>query len=150
MKFCLPALRLFGFGKKSLAPKINQEARYMSEEITKLKGAPFSPDHALMMATANVICQLAFGRRFDYDDAGFQRILKAVTDMATLSESDPVFIFPFLMGTPWYKSRRDTYDTLKDFLSTQLNEHRGTFQKDNIRDFIDAYLADDDISQVVP
>ena len=68
-------------------------------------------------------------------------------DVVNVSESDPVIVFPFLMNTPWYKKKRQTYQHLHDFILTQLRSHRDTFQKDIIRDFIDAYLADDTISQ---
>ena len=147
MRFCLPALRSFGFGKKSLAPRINLEAQFMNEEIAKLKGAPFSPVHTFNMATANIVCQLVFGQRFEYNDLAFLRILRSMCEMVNVSESDPVIVFPFLMKTPWYKERRQTYYDLEDFIMSQLRAHRDTFQKDNIRDFIDAYMADDEISQ---
>ena len=146
MKFCIPALRSFGFGKKSLAPKINEEAEYISEEITKSNEFPFNPVHIFRTATSNIICQLVFGRRFEYDDPDFQRVLRSLNNLLKLSENDPVMVFPFLMNTPWYKDVRQNMLDIKHFIMSELMAHCDTFQKGNIRDFVDAFLADDNIS----
>lgn len=38
-------------------------------------------------AVANIICQIVFGRRFDYSDHKFQSMLKNLTEMAYLEGS---------------------------------------------------------------
>lgn len=38
-------------------------------------------------AVANIICQIVFGRRFDYTDHMFQRMLHHLTEMAYLEGS---------------------------------------------------------------
>eukprot|EP00057_Strongylocentrotus_purpuratus_P001590 XP_001200014.2 PREDICTED: cytochrome P450 2J2-like [Strongylocentrotus purpuratus] len=143
-KFSLPALRSFGFGKKSLVPQINLEARYLAEEIKALHGEPMDPSAVLNKATANVMAQLIFGRRYEYDDAEFIEILQVMVDIfAFVSDNDPVNVFEPLIHTPWYKPYREMMIKQNKFIHAQLYFHRETFQKDNIRDFVDAFLADD-------
>lgn len=38
-------------------------------------------------AVANIICQIVFGRRFDYNDPIFQSMLNSLTEMAYLEGS---------------------------------------------------------------
>ncbi|XP_001200025.2 cytochrome P450 2J2-like [Strongylocentrotus purpuratus] len=143
-KFSLPALRSFGFGKKSLVPQINLEARYLAEEIKALHGEPMDPSALLNKATANIIVQLVFGRRYEYDDPEFIGAMQAMVDIFSLvSDTDPVNVFESLVHTPWYKPYRDCTFKLRDFIMSHLYNHQETFQKDNIRDFVDAFLAHD-------
>ncbi|XP_030837085.1 cytochrome P450 2J6-like [Strongylocentrotus purpuratus] len=143
-KFSLHALRSFGFGKKSLVPQINLEARYLADEIKNLRGAPSDLSPTLNKATANVVAQLVFGRRYEYDDLQYIEVLQAmVAIFAGISITDPVVVFESLIHTPWYKHYRDATFKARDFIMCQLYMHRDTFQKDNIRDYVDAFLADD-------
>nr|XP_054767382.1 cytochrome P450 2J2-like [Lytechinus pictus] len=147
-KFSLPALRSFGFGKRSLVPRINLEARYLADEIRNIRGKPTDLSIMLYKATANIICQLLFGRRYEYDDPEYIGILKSVEDTVSLiPETDPVNIFESLIHTPKYKHYRETIFADRDFMMSHVKSHQETFQKENIRDFIDAFLADDDIRQ---
>lgn len=41
----------------------------------------------LNKAVANIICQIVFGRRFDYDEPIFQSMLHSLTEMAYLEGS---------------------------------------------------------------
>lgn len=50
-------------------------------------GVPFDPVPVLNNAVANIICQIVFGRRFDYTDHTFQRLLQHLTEMAYLEGS---------------------------------------------------------------
>lgn len=50
-------------------------------------GEPFDPVPLLNNAVANIICQIVFGRRFDYTDHVFQSMLHHLTEMAYLEGS---------------------------------------------------------------
>ncbi|XP_030828396.1 cytochrome P450 2U1-like [Strongylocentrotus purpuratus] len=147
-KFGLTALRAFGMGKKSIEPHINLEVRYLCEEIEKLRGHPTNLLTMLNNTTANVICRIVFGRRFEYDDEEFQGILRGFFEnFSTISGSDLVNVFSFLLYMPWYKDFRRNLSQSKSFIMAQLKLHTSSFEKDNIRDIIDAYLADEGISK---
>eukprot|EP00057_Strongylocentrotus_purpuratus_P002647 XP_003724935.1 PREDICTED: cytochrome P450 2J2 [Strongylocentrotus purpuratus] len=145
-RFSLPALRSFGFGKQSLVPQINLEARYLSEEIRNLRGEPTDLLTTFSKATANIICQLLFSQRYEYSDGEMSRVLERMNETLTLiPETDLVNIFEPLIHTSIqrYKRYRESLFSDRDFIMSHLKSHQETFQKDNIRDFTDAYLADD-------
>ena len=135
-------------GKKSLEPRINLEARYLCEELERSRGSPQYIQLTLNKATANVISQLVYGRRYDYHDEEYDRLIAATfAALTTVSTADPAVIFPFLMKTPLYKKLQQNRMILKNFTMSQLYSHQNTFQKENIRDITDAFLADN-ISEV--
>nr|XP_054768569.1 cytochrome P450 2U1-like [Lytechinus pictus] len=141
-KFSLPALRSFGLGKRSLVPQINLEARYLAEEIKAFRGEPMDPSTILNKATANIIVQLLFGRRYEYDDSEFIDVMKAMARaFGLVSDTDPVNIFEPLVHLPRYKQYRDSMIKLRDFIVSHLSSHQETLQEDNIRDFSDAFLS---------
>ncbi|XP_041479097.1 cytochrome P450 2J2-like [Lytechinus variegatus] len=145
-RFALPALRSFGFGKQSMVPQINLEARYLAEEIRNRRGEPTDLAFLLSKATANVICQLLFSRRYEYEDAAFRKAVDALeTTLSVIPETDPVNIFQTLINLPIprYKSYREATFIVRDFIMGNLKSHRETFQAENIRDFTDVYLSDD-------
>ena len=147
-RFSLTSLRTFGMGKKSLEPRINLEARYLCEELERSRGSPQYIQLTLNKATANVISQLVYGRRYDYHDEEYDRLIAATfAALTTVSTADPAVIFPFLMKTPLYKKLQQNRMILKNFTMSQLYSHQNTFQKENIRDITDAFLADN-ISEV--
>ena len=54
-----------------------------------LLGDPFDPRVLLNNAVSNIICQMVFGRRYDYTDHTFQKILQLLNDVL------------YLEGTVW-------------------------------------------------
>nr|XP_001502906.2 cytochrome P450 2D14 [Equus caballus] len=80
-RFSVSTLRNFGLGKKSLEQWVTQEASYLCAAFDDQAGRPFSPDALLNKAVSNVIASLTFGRRFDYNDPRFLRLLDLTEDL---------------------------------------------------------------------
>lgn len=59
----------------------------MTRDFFFCSGEPFDPVPLLNNAVANIICQIVFGRRFDYNDHNFQSMLRNLTEMAYLEGS---------------------------------------------------------------
>lgn len=72
-RFALSTLRDFGIGRPIIEPKIKEELEYLSERIQNFErtGSSFDPQPLLLCAVSNIVSQLIFGRRFDYDDQEF-------------------------------------------------------------------------------
>lgn len=120
-------------------------------------------------AVANIICQIVFGRRFDYADHIFQSMLHHLTEMAYLEGSIwalvgytfrqlsgtssiiPVFSkqlydsFPSLMKhLPGPHNRIFSSSTsLQAFIWREIQRHKLDLDPSNPRDYIDSFLIEE-------
>ncbi|XP_035678343.1 cytochrome P450 2U1-like [Branchiostoma floridae] len=147
-KFALMTLRDFGVGKRSLEGKIREEADALIQEVESKNGLKFDIKQMLPNAVSNVICSIAFGNRFEYGDPEFLRLIglmnaavEAQPSRDILPNIHPVFRrLPF--GSPHQDKLVDLTLGLQVFCSEQIEKHRETFDPNDIRDFIDAFLLE--------
>ncbi|CAK6437081.1 unnamed protein product [Pipistrellus nathusii] len=144
-RFSLTILRDFGMGKRSIEERIQEEAGFLLEELRKTKGAPTEPTFFLSRTVSNVISSVVFGRRFDYEDKTFLKLLQMINGS---------FIE---MSTPWAqlydmysaimqhlpgRHNRIYYliEELKDFIASRVKINEESLDPQNPRDFIDCFL----------
>ena len=145
--FCLTSLRSLGFGKRNLQTRIIEEIEYFLAEVEIHHGDPFDIQDLVSKSIANVISALVFGKRFELSDptsAEMCNILNAFF-RSTIFHS-PIYIFPFLKHLPGdlFGSKKfiQKFARIFDIMCKILDEHRSTFDENNIRDFIDCYLKE--------
>ncbi|XP_056379790.1 cytochrome P450 2D15-like [Hyla sarda] len=144
-RFTLSTLRDFGMGKKSLEERVTEEAQCLCSAFKSQKDQ-FDPHFLINNAVANVICSIAFGDRFDYEDAKFQRLLRLFS-AALKAESgflaQIINEIPVLVKIPWIIDRvmKPEYEII-EFLKEIVSEHKKTWNPNFVRDFIDAYLVE--------
>ena len=114
------------------------------EEIDSLNGGPFNPTHLLCNAVSNVICSVVFGKRYEYDDAEFKRLLYLVENkIASPVELLATRTFPFLLKVPYFPKNSLVCTTeLRLKFQDIVTEHHASFDANNMRDFIDAYIKE--------
>ncbi|XP_028652623.2 cytochrome P450 2B4-like isoform X2 [Erpetoichthys calabaricus] len=144
-RFSLSTFRDFGMGKRSIEEWIQEEARYLVEEVRKNIGHPFDPTFFLSHAASNIICCIIFGQRFGYHNDNFLHLLSLLnTNVRLLSNpfTQLYNIFPSLIKVMpgvynkiWNNSKQ-----LKQFVSEQIEKHRETLMADSPRDYIDNFL----------
>ncbi|XP_062602729.1 cytochrome P450 2B4-like isoform X3 [Saccostrea cucullata] len=143
--FSVMTLRKFGFGKRSMESQIMEEVDCLIEKLGKSENEAFDIKNLLNASTANVICSLLFGRRFDYDDTRFKHLIDLLSRaFSSVTTASPVYIFPSLC-----KFRIFNIDTVLEnirayraFLDEMIEEHRRNFDENHIDDFIDAFLLE--------
>jgi len=143
-RFTLMTMRDFGLGKKSLESRVQDEVKIMIEEFASQKGA-FFPKRMYLNAISNNICALVFGQRYEYTDPEFQKVLDVLDYLSQNAGAEmPENFLPFLTHVPGYPSKvRQLVKNnlvMRAFILSKLEEHRQTFDKEDIRDFMDLYI----------
>ncbi|XP_038672650.1 cytochrome P450 2K1-like [Scyliorhinus canicula] len=144
-RFMLTTLRDFGMGKKSIEEKIIEEAGFLVRKIESYEDQPFSTDVITNFATANVICSIVFGDRFDYEDKTFLNIGNMVHESFRLLGSPMVQVFnayPFLRFLPGsHKEICKQFEMLKTCLKDIIDVKQQELNENDIRSFIDTYIV---------
>ena len=143
--FALTTMRKFGFGKMCLQGQVMEEVDCLMDEFEKYEGRPFNIHYQLKISVSNVICSLLFGKRFEYEDAKFRLLMELINKLLTVVNfSSPAFIFPSLSRFSIFNfdKANPTIKALCEFIHERVEEHRQTFDENNIRDYIDAYLVE--------
>ncbi|KAF3835026.1 hypothetical protein F7725_027584 [Dissostichus mawsoni] len=170
-RFAMAMLRTFGLAKSSMEQSICEESHHLQEAMQKEKGwenqqkriknrskikkltlscsgEPFDPVPLLNNAVANIICQIVFGRRYEYGDHNFQSMLKSLTEMAYLEGSIWALLydaFPTLMRLlpgphcGIFSSSR----SLEASIRGEIERHKLNLDPSNPRDYIDSFLIEE-------
>uniref|UniRef100_G3PNJ6 Cytochrome P450, family 2, subfamily N, polypeptide 13 n=1 Tax=Gasterosteus aculeatus aculeatus TaxID=481459 RepID=G3PNJ6_GASAC len=147
-RFAMSTLRTFGLANSSMEQSICEESRHLQEALEKEKGEPFDPVPLINNAVANIICQIVFGRRFDYTDHNFQSMLRNLTDMAYLEGSIWALLydaFPAVMKhvpgphNGIFRSSR----SLEASIRAEIERHKLDLDPTNPRDYIDLFLIEE-------
>ncbi|OWF45795.1 cytochrome P450 2C23-like [Mizuhopecten yessoensis] len=146
--FSLGALREFGFGKRSLESKIQEEVSVFLDIVADKNGEPFFLGAIAQISISNIICSIAFGERYDHDDKEFKNLLHMLDKAFFLTaKATIVNFFPFLRFLPgdmtYFKAMKTNLGNIRAYLQKQIDQHRDTFDEENIRDFIDAFLKEE-------
>ena len=75
-------------GRAVMEPKILQEIhQYLSHFIEPNEGKPIDISHSLSQGTCNVMSQLLYGRRFEYDDEKFNTMIASLDEQLELCKN---------------------------------------------------------------
>lgn len=154
-RFCLTTMKDFGMGKRSIEERIKEEAQCLVEELRKSQGACMDPAPMFHAITANVICSIVFGERFEYQDLKFKRLLSMLSKIFSILSSLYSQVFEFLPGIlkhlpgPHICLYRNIQE-LKDFITEKVERRQETLDPSGPRDFIDSFLLQMDKERLVP
>ncbi|XP_078576599.1 cytochrome P450 2U1-like [Branchiostoma floridae x Branchiostoma japonicum] len=149
-KFALMTLRDFGVGKRTLEDRVKEEANAFVQEILSQNEKPFDLKILTENCVCNIICSIVLGDRFEYGDPEFLRLIRLLN---TTVEAKPSLLDVVEMVLPVFRYLRLSRTTIEvqalkmfqgfqEFCSEQIEKHRLTFDPNDIRDFVDAFLLE--------
>ncbi|KAM9305502.1 cytochrome P450 2K4-like [Gastrophryne carolinensis] len=107
-------------------------------------GEPINPSLIMYTAVSNVICSMIFGKRFEYDDPVFKKLLRIIGENAHLFGTARATFYNYyprmatLLGA--HTKLMKNINDLTDFISRRIKYHKREYDKNNIAAYIDAYL----------
>lgn len=152
-RFVLRHLREFGFGKRTMAELVQDEAVQLvddfKEKIRNSKngtGEVFSMRDAFSVGVLNTLWSMMASRRYESDDQELKDLQALLTELfAKIDMVGALFSqFPFLRfvapEASGYKSFVRIHKRVWEFLKTELESHKNTFILNQPRDLMDVYL----------
>ncbi|XP_063287211.1 cytochrome P450 2G1-like isoform X2 [Pelobates fuscus] len=144
-RFSLMTMRDFGVGKKNIEQRIQEEAYFLTAELRKTNGQPQDPKFYFSRTVSNVICSVVFGKRFEYENENFLRLLNLICIMFINANSfwgQMYNVYPKLMEKlpgPHNKFFK-AVDQVQEFIAERIKMHEETLDPTSPRDFIDSFL----------
>nr|WCC58046.1 cytochrome P450 [Pharsalia antennata] len=145
-KFSLQHLRNFGFGRKEMEEKIQEETRCLMDIFRGRCSEPIFMHTAFDISVLNVLWAMMAGQRFDIEDERLRKLLQIIHDAFRLVDMSGGLInqMPFLRHIApeacGYNQIMSILNRMWKFLEEAISEHRKTVCFSQPRDLIDAFL----------
>ena len=147
--FYLKSLKNFGSERESIEDNIMEECERIIkyfEDKGKNK-AHISLTNIFNKVALNIVWKIIAGERFDYEDQKLDELMQMIdsfNNVARTLQASPLALLPILRHLPPFKSvyrkSQKGMSEVKAFISRIIEEHRQTFDKDNLRDYIDSFI----------
>ncbi|XP_035277768.1 cytochrome P450 2K6-like [Anguilla anguilla] len=144
-RFTLTVLRDLGMGKRNIEEKIIEESEHLVKQFEAKKGEPFLTTIPINAATSNIIVSLIMGKRLEYEDEIFIKLLTLNSENFRLVGGPYIQLynmFPVLhpLPGPHYKVI-EHQNILKDFFRQIFIQHREVLDENDKRSYIDAFMS---------
>ncbi|XP_075035726.1 cytochrome P450 2W1-like [Mixophyes fleayi] len=150
-RFTLSILRDLGMGKRTIEGRIIEELQFLNEYILSHNGEPFDK-RVFFSATPNITFRILFGRRFDYDNPTFQKMVSLIdylvihTGMAPAKYFNVYPILKYILKTP--DTVVSKIDELNEVLKVLFKQAREVKSEDSFRTYGEAFLQKDEREKV--
>lgn len=128
-------------GKSRLEGKIHEELYHLMKAVENQNGEAFEIDGMITRAVANIIFSMLFGKRFDYENELFAKVLKTINRNAELASNAAAQNFIPLLRTKLFPQTREQWGNRELLSSTMMKwiqEQKETYQPNVTRGYVDA------------
>ncbi|GCB62008.1 hypothetical protein scyTo_0007147 [Scyliorhinus torazame] len=144
--FAITALRNFGKERPTLEDFIQQEAKCLVDVFRRTKELPFDPTFQLTCATANIMCAVVFGNRFEYTDSKLLTLLDMITENMRVISSPWGQLYDLLPSIldyfPGPHNRLfENAAKIKGFLREMIQSHKEARTAGGPQDFTASFLS---------
>ncbi|XP_010003190.1 PREDICTED: cytochrome P450 2K4-like [Chaetura pelagica] len=144
-RFTLTTLRDFGMGKKAIEDRVVEEYKCLADTIESHKGKPLEMTLMMNAAVANIIVSILLGKRYDYEDPMFKRLLLLVNENVRLFGSPSVSMYNMFPALGFllkdHKNFLQNVKELNAFIQVTFIEHLKNLDRNDQRSFIDTFLV---------
>ncbi|XP_053567875.1 cytochrome P450 1B1 [Bombina bombina] len=134
--------------KRSLGQHVLNEASELIRLFSKLgeDGRYFCPGRHLIVAVANVMSAICFGRRYSHEDLEFQALLSNNDKFSkTVGAGSLVDVMPWLQYFPnpvrtVFRNFQQVNKEFYSFVHCKFLQHRSTVTSGSTRDMMDAFI----------
>ncbi|XP_059982334.1 cytochrome P450 2E1 isoform X4 [Lagenorhynchus albirostris] len=146
-RFSLTTLRDFGMGKQSNEQRIQREAQLLLGALRKTHGQPFDPTFVIGFAPYNVISDILFHRRADYNDRTALRMLSLFNENFYLLSTPWVQLYNNFSGCIRYlpgshRKLMKNVSEIKEYALEGVKDHQRSLEASCPRDFTDTMLLE--------
>ncbi|XP_072286990.1 cytochrome P450 2B6-like [Pyxicephalus adspersus] len=144
-RFSVQTLRMFGMGKRSIEERVQEEAHCLVEALKETYGVPFNPTIYFSQLSANIMCSIIFGNRYNYEDPNFQRLLNIVYHIFESMSSfwgqlfDIYDVFMRYVPGPHHRAHKFILQ-LEQFVREKTEISKATLNTSKPRHLIDSFL----------
>ncbi|CAL1272909.1 unnamed protein product [Larinioides sclopetarius] len=153
-RFVIHSLKDLGLGKTKIEDQQQDEINHFLEVLRSFKGEPIDLVAPLTPSMSNNIVSLIFGKRYDYDEPERKSLDENLEEVSKIIGQTAVHIFfpwikhiPFLLNWLGLEKGYKIFSVSENIFRKELEEHKKTLDKRNIRDFIDSYLVEMEVRQ---
>ncbi|XP_065352558.1 uncharacterized protein LOC135947516 [Cloeon dipterum] len=154
-RFTLRHLRDFGFGKKGMEGLIHEEINTLINNLNQRIAA--SKDEMetegiqikdlFPVSVINILWAIMAGVRYDHKDENFQVLMHNVNEFfRNGNPTGGIMVLPILRFVPFvnapYNRQLVSVKVLQEFIQKSINDHKATYQDDNMRDFLDVFIKE--------
>uniref|UniRef100_A0A8D2ZKX0 Cytochrome P450 2F2-like n=1 Tax=Scophthalmus maximus TaxID=52904 RepID=A0A8D2ZKX0_SCOMX len=144
-RFTLMTLRNLGLGKQSMEQRILGEIQFTAETLEKSIGTNLSPQVLFHNAASNIICQVLFGTRYDYDEDFIKVVVQCFKENSKIANGPWAMLYDSFhmirkLPLPFMKAFKNIEVSTWKLSTRLIAEHKRTRVPGQPRDFLDCYL----------
>ncbi|XP_066432450.1 cytochrome P450 2W1-like [Eleutherodactylus coqui] len=142
-RFTLSILRDLGMGKRPIEARIIEELQFLCAAIQAYNGKPFDKK-VLYLAAPNISFAMLFGRRFDYDNPTFQRMITIMDEIVINTGTVAAKYYNFFPMLKYFLKEpafvMDRINQLNEILKVLFKEAKEVKSEDSFRTYTEAFF----------